>query len=181
SESDVEFPPLCLCVSVFLPPIVHPDALAISALVDAPADIAASSNHDNIDILEVRYFRVRRQLQPSRVGFAAGAWGSELVVDAFLIQPVVNLGCRYILLDPGDELLLRIKSESEERWRYGGIDKPQFGAAVRRAEATPETFQHPTPTPTPQGQTFVLAFAALPSMKPHLPWLLTLPPLNTVP
>src|SRR4030095_9011031 len=116
-----------------LQPIVYFDALTISALVHAPPYVAASSNHDDIHILQIWNRRIRRKFQPASIRFAARAGRSQFVIDDFLIKPIVELRRRNVLLDPVDQLFLRIEPESEEWRRHRGIGEKQLCVPSRRA------------------------------------------------
>src|SRR5579884_568217 len=94
-------------------PIVDLDTPPVGALVDAPPDIAASSDHHHLDVIEVRDRGVVRRLQPGSVGLLSGPGRSELIVDDLLVQPIMLLRHGDVLLHPVNQLLFGIEAEAE--------------------------------------------------------------------
>ncbi len=115
--------PIC---PTWLVPVADLDAFPIRAFVHTPPDVATSADHHHFDIIEIGNGRVQRKIQPSGVWLASRAGRSQLIVDDFLVEPIIDLGNSHVLFDPLDQLFLGVEAEPKHRGRHRGIDQQQL-------------------------------------------------------
>src|ERR1700733_10880941 len=83
-------------VSLF--PIIDLDAFPVRTFIHAPPDVAASADHDDVDVVEIRDGCVPRKFQPRSVRLLSGASWPQFIVDDLLIEPIMVLGDGHVLL-----------------------------------------------------------------------------------
>src|SRR5580704_4290802 len=72
-------------------PVVYLNALFVAAVLCAPPDVGASTDHHHIGVLDHRNRCVVGEFQPRCVRLHAGPGWSQLIVDNPLIEPIVGL------------------------------------------------------------------------------------------